>query len=96
MDGGHTTVTTNVQIVAIFSRNHPEIFAARFGTFSCTTTDPALHFVRTPDSLVPIFDPDGKTHGVLDAVPAPRRSDTTLDSPQGFPVRMARFKPGVA
>ena len=53
----HPAVAADVKIPALFSRNNPDVFTLRFGTFAGTARDRHFDFVRRAQPLVTMFKP---------------------------------------
>mmetsp|Transcript_1263 Transcript_1263/g.2262 ORF Transcript_1263/g.2262 Transcript_1263/m.2262 type:complete len:242 (+) Transcript_1263:833-1558(+) len=92
VDGVNSTISTNIEVVAILSSNHAKIFALGFCTLTDAATDSTLHLMGRANGLVSVLHANGKANRILDSIPAPCGSHTGLDSTKGLGISMPRLQ----
>lgn len=86
------SIPPKINIPPLISGYETKVFGLRLRTLSHASTNPALEFMRTPHTLVPILQIDGHPDRVSDSIPAPVGSDARLDGTERLPVRLTRFE----
>ena len=66
-----SSVTADIQVVAILCGDQSDIFALCFGAFSCAARHSHFDFVRRTNALVSILNTDREPYGILNTVPTP-------------------------
>ena len=80
VDGVHTSIAADVEIVTVLSCNHAKVLSLSLCAFADAAGHSGLHLVRRSDTLVAVLDLDRKRNGVLDAVAAPSAANARLYS----------------
>ncbi|MNQ97612.1 hypothetical protein D3C85_1132680 [compost metagenome] len=88
----HPAVTADVQVPAFFGGDDTHVFTLRFRTFTGTAGDAELHFVRSTDTFVAVFQLHAEAHAVAHAVTAPGAAHAGFRHTQRFGIRVTGFE----
>src|SRR5690606_29368678 len=86
------SVAADVEVVAFFSGDEPEVLRLRFGALADAAADRALQLVRRANALVTVLDANREADRILDSEAAPGRSDAALHGAERFAVGVSALE----